>query len=65
MLYEVITAKIAIEVSDGLYIHQLVGGLKPGDIPADVRVKCINTLVDNYFLKDKVVAGGYPLDMRS
>ena len=56
--------KIAIEVSDGLYIHQLVGKLKPGDIPADVRVNCINTLVDNYFLKEKVVAGGYPLDMR-
>jgi len=57
-------AKIAIEVSDGLYIHQLVGGLKPGDIPADVRVNCINTLVDNYFLKERVVCGGYPLDMR-
>jgi sulfate adenylyltransferase len=41
-----------------------VGKLKPGDIPADVRVDCINTLVDNYFLKDSVVAGGYPLDMR-
>jgi sulfate adenylyltransferase len=57
-------AKIAIEVTDGLYIHQLVGGLKPGDIPADVRVKCIDTLVENYFLKERVVAGGYPLDMR-
>jgi len=57
-------AKIAIEVSDGLYIHQLVGNLKPGDIPADVRVDCINTLVENYFLKERVVAGGYPLDMR-
>jgi len=57
-------AKIASEVSDGLYIHQLVGGLKPGDIPADVRVKCINTLVDNYFVNDRVVTGGYPLDMR-
>ena len=57
-------AKIAIEVSDGLYIHQLVGKLKAGDIPADVRVKCINTLVENYFVKDRVVAGGYPLDMR-
>ncbi len=57
-------AKIAIEVSDGLYIHQLVGKLKPGDIPADVRVNCINTLVENYFLKEKVVMGGYPLDMR-
>ena len=57
-------AKIAIEVSDGLYIHQLVGKLKPGDIPADVRVNCINTLVDYYFDRDRVVAGGYPLDMR-
>jgi sulfate adenylyltransferase len=57
-------AKIAIEVSDGLYIHQLVGKLKPGDIPADVRVNCINTLVENYFVKDRVLTGGYPLDMR-
>jgi len=57
-------AKISIEVSDGLYIHQLVGKLKPGDIPADVRVNCINTLVENYFDKNRVVAGGYPLDMR-
>lgn len=57
-------AKIALEVSDGLYIHQLVGKLKPGDIPADVRVKCINTLVDNYFVKNSVLTGGYPLDMR-
>ncbi len=57
-------AKIAIEVSDGLYIHQLVGQLKPGDIPADVRVECINTLVESYFDKSRVVTGGYPLDMR-
>ncbi len=57
-------AKIALEVSDGLYIHQLVGKLKPGDIPAEVRVKCINTLVDNYFVKNSVLTGGYPLDMR-
>ncbi len=57
-------AKIAIEVLDGLYIHQLVGKLKKGDIPADVRVKAINTLVDNYFVKDTVVTGGYPMEMR-
>ena len=57
-------AKIAGEVSDGIYIHQLVGKLKPGDIPADVRVDCINTLVENYFVKDRVLTGGYPLDMR-
>jgi sulfate adenylyltransferase len=57
-------AKIAIEVSDGIYIHQLVGKLKPGDIPADVRVRCIEKLVEHYFVKDRVVQGGYPLDMR-
>lgn len=57
-------AKIALEILDGLFIHQLVGKLKPGDIPADVRVKCIDTLVDNYFVKDSVIQGGYPLDMR-
>ncbi len=57
-------AKIATEVSDGLYIHQLVGKLKPGDIPAEVRVKCIDTLVELYFDKNRVVCGGYPLDMR-
>eukprot|EP00002_Diphylleia_rotans_P007282 TRINITY_DN167_c0_g1_i2.p2 TRINITY_DN167_c0_g1~~TRINITY_DN167_c0_g1_i2.p2 ORF type:complete len:436 (-),score=66.54 TRINITY_DN167_c0_g1_i2:649-1956(-) len=57
-------AKIAIEVCDGVFIHSLVGNLKPGDIPADVRVRCIDVLVDKYFVKDKVVQGGYPLDMR-
>ncbi|MCH7886718.1 MAG: sulfate adenylyltransferase [Candidatus Marinimicrobia bacterium] len=57
-------AKIALEVSDGLYIHQLVGNVKEGDIPADVRAKCIETLVDNYFVEGSVVIGGYPLDMR-
>ena len=57
-------AKIALEVGDGLYIHQLIGGLKPGDIPADVRVKCIEALVDNYFISERVIQGGYPLDMR-
>lgn len=57
-------AKIALEILDGLFIHQLVGKLKPGDIPADVRVRCINTLVEHYFLKGSVIQGGYPLDMR-
>ncbi len=57
-------AKIAVEVCDGVFIHSLVGNLKPGDIPADVRVKCIDVLVKNYFVEDKVVQGGYPLDMR-
>jgi sulfate adenylyltransferase len=57
-------AKIALEILDGLFIHQLVGKLKPGDIPADVRVRCIDTLVEKYFVKDSCIQGGYPLDMR-
>jgi sulfate adenylyltransferase len=57
-------AKIAVEVCDGVFIHSLVGNLKPGDIPAEVRVKCIDALVKNYFVEGNVVQGGYPLDMR-
>ena len=57
-------AKIAVEVMDGVYIHQLVGKLKSGDIPADVRVRAIQALVDNYFVKGTVVQGGYPMEMR-
>ena len=56
--------KIAIDVCDGVLIHSLIGNLKPGDIPADVRVKCIDTLVKGYFVEENVVQGGYPLDMR-
>ncbi len=56
--------KIAIEICDGVMIHSLLGKLKPGDIPSAVRVKAINSLVENYFVKDTVVQSGYPLDMR-
>jgi sulfate adenylyltransferase len=56
--------KIAVEVCDGVFIHSLVGNLKPGDIPADTRVKCIDALVKGYFVEDKVLQGGYPMDMR-
>ncbi len=57
-------AKIAIETCDGVLIHSLLGKLKPGDIPADVRSEAISVLVDNYFVKNTVVQAGYPLDMR-
>jgi sulfate adenylyltransferase len=57
-------AWVAIEVCDGVYIHQLVGKLKPGDIPADVRVRAIDALVNKYFRKDRVIQGGYPMEMR-
>ena len=57
-------AKIAIEVCDGVVIHSLVGSLKAGDIPAEVRIPAINKLVDLYFVKDHVLQAGYPMDMR-
>lgn len=56
--------KIAIEICDGVMVHSLLGNLKAGDIPADVRQEAISTLIDNYFVKDTVVQSGYPLDMR-
>jgi sulfate adenylyltransferase len=57
-------AWIAIEVCDGVYVHQLLGKLKPGDIPADVRVRAIDALVNKYFRRDRVIQGGYPMEMR-
>ena len=57
-------AKIAIEVCDGVLIHQILGKLKPGDIPADVRVRAVDALVRGYFVKDTCVQAGVPLEMR-
>lgn len=57
-------AKIAIETCDGVLIHQLVGKLKPGDIPAEVRVRAVNALVENYFVKNTCIQAGYPMEMR-
>lgn len=57
-------AKIALEVCDGVVIHSLVGALKPGDIPAEVRLRCIEALVQRYFVPQHVMQAGYPLDMR-
>ena len=57
-------AKIAIETLDGVFIHMLLGKLKPGDIPSDTRQEAIDTLIEHYFVKDTVAVGGYPLDMR-
>jgi sulfate adenylyltransferase len=57
-------AWIAIEVCDGVYVHQLLGKLKAGDIPADVRVRAIDALVHKYFRKERVIQGGYPMEMR-
>jgi sulfate adenylyltransferase len=56
--------KIAIEVCDGVLVHSLLGNLKPGDIPAEVRTRAIAVLIDNYFRAGTVLQAGYPLDMR-
>ena len=57
-------AKIAVEVCDGVLVHSLLGALKPGDIPAEVRTRAIGALARNYFVPSTVVQAGYPLDMR-
>ncbi len=57
-------AKIAIEVCDGVMIHQVLGGLKPGDIPAEIRIKAIDVLTEGYFRPGTVVQAGYPIEMR-
>jgi sulfate adenylyltransferase len=57
-------AKVAIEVCDGVLVHSLLGALKPGDIPAEVRTEAIAALVRNYFVPSTIVQAGYPLDMR-
>ena len=57
-------AKVAIEVCDGVLVHSLLGNLKPGDIPAEVRTKAIAVLIEKYFVQKTVVQSGYPLDMR-
>ena len=57
-------AKVAIEVCDGVLVHSLLGNLKPGDIPAEVRTRTIGVLIEKYFVNKTVVQSGYPLDMR-
>ncbi len=56
--------KIAQEVLDGVFIHALVGKLKPGDIPGETRMKCYKALLDNYYNMERTVLGVYPLEMR-
>jgi sulfate adenylyltransferase len=57
-------AKVAIETCDGVLVHSLLGALKPGDIPAEVRTRAIGVLMEKYFRAGTVVQAGYPLDMR-
>ena len=49
--------------ADGILIHMLLGKLKAGDIPADVRDNAIRTMVDHYFPENTVMVTGYGFDM--
>jgi sulfate adenylyltransferase len=49
--------------TDGILIHMLLGKLKKGDIPADVRDNCIRTMVKHYFPENTVLITGYGFDM--
>jgi sulfate adenylyltransferase len=56
--------KVALELSDGILIHPLVGETKSDDVPADVRLRCYEALIANYFVPDRTLLALYPTWMR-
>ena len=58
-------AWIAIEVCDGVYIHQLAGQAEARRYSGRrARASAIDALVNKYFRKERVIQGGYPMEMR-
>src|SRR3989441_1009833 len=56
--------KCALEPLDGLFIHPLVGQTKLDELPSEVRVRCYQVLVEQYYPTNRVVLAVFPGAMR-